>query len=310
MVGAGYDLKMSNPGFSLQSGGNDGLTIRGRMAVALWNLHTVISPTNTFFIPFNTTFDAANGNALHLNPITLFPTSSREFSVAYGFAEFRFTRLRVEIQSTTATSIQASGAVCYTADGAITGSAFDSSAEIFAYPNSVAMPAWGSREMDVSSSLVKNSWYYIDMGSTSGVSNDADYRQAFQGVIGGYTIGFAPISGGAEYVAGVVYLTYELELRGPRITGDLVLRGTDHSLKRAMHDKDRKIRALKEAARIKYERKSEMKDDSDGDIEHIASTPSRSVPVEQPSPFEPIRAPSVRPSGLVVAGSKTTKAEK
>lgn len=316
MIGSGYDLKMNNPGFTIQGGNRDNLTIRGRIPVAYWTAHYVVGVLqSTFFEPFNSSFESTYGNSLHLNPILLFPTSSREYSIAAGFAEFRFKRCKVEVQSTTATSVQVSGAICYTADGAIVGNAFDSSAEIFSYPNSVAMPGWGSREMDISRSLEAGAWYYIDMGSTSGVSNDADYRQALQGVIGGYTIGAIGVS--ADYRVGVIYLEYELELRGPRVNGDLVLhspslvRAKAQNLEREAKFVKTRLSQSDDRKRIVSALRPERKSESDEDGELIVPLESSSrnpVRVEQPSPL----FPGARQPVLTVGSSsrEATKAEK
>jgi len=213
------------------------------------------------------------------------------------------------LQSTTSTAINASGAIAYSGDGAITGSAFDSSSEILSFPNSVSFPSWGSRTLDVSPSIIKNEWYYIDIASTAGVSSDADYRQALQGAIGGYTNGFDPTQAGDGFQFGTVYMEYTLHLRGSRIAGDFALRNLN--IKSGMKSREDKIRSRKleslllskdmeDLALSRREQKEVIRDL----IDPIVS----SVMVEQPSPPLQVRGTPQR-AGLKVEG-KSSKAEK
>jgi hypothetical protein len=201
--------------------GPDQIEISGRIAVANWQ-YASLFPTN-FFAPYNTSWNSA-GNYLSVNPVSMFPTTSREYLTAWGYTEFRFTKLAMQYENTTATSIQASGAVCYTPDGAATGSQFNTAGEVLAYPYSMAFAGWSSRMMDVSRYVsTERGWYYVDWSD----DDFADYRQGFQGNFGGVTIGTAGVND--AYVFGVLYIVFTLQLRGARTGLDVALIGKRRS---------------------------------------------------------------------------------
>lgn len=314
VVGAGYDVKVMNPGAEITGARNDEIILNGRLAVANWAASIIGGVhQNYFFAPLNTILTGSPTNIIYINPLALFPASSRDYNVSEGYAQFRFSKIKMIIQSTTATNIAASGVVAYAADGALTGGAFDSSSEILAYPNAMALPAWGSRTLDVTDTIQRGIWYYTDVGATGGISSDSDYRQALQGCFGGYTNGFAVSADVTDgYVFGICFLEYTLHLKGPRIAGNYVLSGklARTSLeRRAAYERKMKLERTRFRQELEERYLAQHITEHRVGGESMTAAEPDSVLVEQPSPPRIIVSGTpVRPE--IRADRKDRKAEK
>jgi len=153
-----------------------------------------------------------------VNPSNV-PTTSRLYALAYPWTKFRFNRVVVrnspQIPSNNGAGINFAIGFVKDPVQAWTSPTSTTHRSIMECPPAASFPAWYPGSISVNRKDLGENTYFIDVNS--GLVTDSDYRQSYQGVVNSC----CNVEGSADFVTGLAYLDYDVELYGPRNFADL-----------------------------------------------------------------------------------------